>query len=141
MVYYLLQKHRKKLEYLPNLWKWWRKSAAGWMSNHFVKHSKCKLAFLHCFSCCMSTSLKSPVHFSNAISIICNFPKFPSILNFEVQLGCVGFGWVFFHTDTETPSVVESVHVSFHLCLALRNGCTATFSEAQSMFERHHEKL
>lgn len=101
----------------------------------------CKLAFLHCFSGCMSTSLKvlsiSPMPFQSFV-ISPSFHPFWILKSSSGASGSVGF---FFHTDTETPSVVESVHISFHLCLELRNGCAATFSEAYSMFERHHEKL
>lgn len=108
-----------------------------------MKHSKCKLTFLDSFrAACLSEKFKSPVHFSNAISIICHLPKFSSILSFVLQLDANNsVGVFFFHTESETPSVVESVHISFHLCLEPRNGCVAAFREAQTMLDRHREKL
>lgn len=105
-------------------------------------HSKCKLTFLLVFHvACLSkmrrTKFKSLwCHFNHLSS-----PQIYIHSKFYIAARCERTKLLFFYTLSETPSAVESVHISFHRCLEPRNACVAAFTDAQAMFDRRHEKL
>lgn len=74
----------------------------------------------------------------------CHFDylSFPQIFihsEFCIMARCHRLSWVFFSLLLVRPHQLWKVFT--HLCLEPRNGDIAALTEAQTMFDRHHEKL